>query len=101
MATSASAPLDFDDGYDTSRMDFNTPAVVTSARPTGPFAVGSALSMDAVLKPLVPERVKEVRLDTTHKIIEIAPGVKFSAWSFGDTVPGPVVRARGRSHQVH
>ena len=38
--------------------------------------------------------MKEVRLDTTHKVIEIAPGVKFSAWTFGDTVPGPVVRAR-------
>jgi copper-containing nitrite reductase len=35
-----------------------------------------------------------VQLDTTHKIIEIAPGVKFSAWTFGDQVPGPAIRAR-------
>jgi len=67
---------------------------VTDERHTGPFAMGSALSMDAVVKPLDPAPVKEVRLDTTHKIIEIAPGVKFSAWTFGDTVPGPVVRVR-------
>jgi nitrite reductase (NO-forming) len=38
--------------------------------------------------------VKEVRLDTTHKIIQIAPGVGFSAWTFGDQVPGPTIRAR-------
>ena len=50
--------------------------------------------MEALLKPLDPAPVKEVQLDTTHKIIEIAPGVKFSAWTFGDQVPGPVVRAR-------
>jgi nitrite reductase (NO-forming) len=50
--------------------------------------------MEAALKPLDPAPVKEVRLDTTHKVIEIAPGVKFSAWTFGDQVPGPVVRAR-------
>ena len=50
--------------------------------------------MDAALKPLDPAPVKEIRLDTTHKIIEIAPGVKFSAWTFGDQVPGPTVRAR-------
>ena len=50
--------------------------------------------MDATLKPLDPAPVKEVRLDTSHKIIEIAPGVKFSAWTFGDQVPGPMVRAR-------
>jgi nitrite reductase (NO-forming) len=46
------------------------------------------------VKPLVADTVKEIRLDTTHKIIEIAPGVKFSAWTFGDQVPGPIVRAR-------
>ena len=37
-----------------------------------------------MVKPLSPEHVKEIRLDTTHKVIEIAPGVKFSAWTFGD-----------------
>jgi nitrite reductase (NO-forming) len=50
--------------------------------------------MDAALKPLDPAPVKTVRLDTTHKIIDIAPGVKYSAWTFGDQVPGPTVRAR-------
>ena len=50
--------------------------------------------MTASLKPLDPAAVKEIRLDTIHKIIEIAPGVKYSAWTFGDQVPGPTVRAR-------
>ena len=81
--------------YDVSKMDFKSPpAAISSERHTGPFAAGSALSMDAALKPLDPAPVKEVRLDTTHKIIEIAPGVKFSAWTFGDQVPGPTIRAR-------
>jgi nitrite reductase (NO-forming) len=70
------------------------PAKVTSDRHKGAFAEGASLSMDAALKALDPSPVKTVRLDTTHKIIEIAPGVKFSAWTFGDTVPGPTVRAR-------
>jgi len=83
------------DPYDTSRMDFKTPpAVLSNERHTGPFAAGAALNMEPAVKPLDPSPVKEIRLDTTHKIIEIAPGVKFSAWTFGDTVPGPVVRAR-------
>jgi nitrite reductase (NO-forming) len=76
-------------------MDFKPgPAVLSAERHTGPFAAGSALSMDAAVKPLTPETVKEIRLDTTHRIIEIAPGVKFSAWTFGNQVPGPIVRAR-------
>ena len=83
------------DPYDVSKMDFKSPeAVLTNERHTGAFATGTSLSMGAALKPLVADPVKEIRLDTTHKIIEIAPGVKFSAWTFGDTVPGPVVRAR-------
>ena len=83
------------DAYDPAKMDLKpAPATLASDRHTGDFAQGSALSMDAYVKPLDPSPVKEVRLDTTHKIIEIAPGVKFSAWTFGNTVPGPVVRAR-------
>jgi len=70
------------------------PAKVTNERHGGAFASGNALSMGAELKPLDPSPVKEVRLDTTHKIIDIAPGVKYSAWTFGDQVPGPTVRAR-------
>ena len=66
----------------------------TQERHAGPFAEGAALNPGARLAPLDPAPVKTIRLDTTHKIIEIAPGVKFSAWTFGDQVPGPTVRAR-------
>ncbi len=83
------------DAYDPGKMDLKpTPARVTAERHTGAFAEGGSLSLGAELKPLDPAPVKTVRLDTTHKIIEIAPGVKFSAWTFGDQVPGPAVRAR-------
>ncbi|MGI9025994.1 MAG: multicopper oxidase domain-containing protein [Burkholderiaceae bacterium] len=83
------------DPYDVTKMDFKPPpAVLSNERHTGPFASGAALNMEAALKPLDPAPVKEIRLDTTHKIIEIAPGVKFSAWTIGDQVPGPAVRAR-------
>ena len=83
------------DPYDQSKMDLKpVPAKVSAERHKGKFAEGSALSFGAELKPLDPSPVKTVRLDTTHKIIEIAPGVKYSAWTFGDQVPGPTVRAR-------
>ena len=89
---SASPPAD---PYDISKMDLKpVPAKVSAERHKGAFAEGASLSMDANLKPMDPSPVKTVRLDTTHKIIEIAPGVKFGAWTFGDTVPGPTVRAR-------
>lgn len=70
------------------------PARVTSDRHAGAFAEGAALSMSVELKPLDPSPVKTVRLDAVHKIIEIAPGVRFSAWTLGGQVPGPTIRAR-------
>jgi nitrite reductase (NO-forming) len=94
-AQAASAPAATASGAAHTAMTLGSPpAVVTNERHTGPFAAGNSLSMDAAVKPLDPSPVKEIRLDTTHKIIEIAPGVKFSAWTFGDQVPGPIVRAR-------
>ena len=95
VALAACNPATPPDAYDVSKMDLKPrPAKVTAERNKGKFAEGAALSMGAALKPLDPSPVKTVRLDTTHKVIEIAPGVKFSAWTFGDQVPGPTVRAR-------
>jgi nitrite reductase (NO-forming) len=83
------------DPYDTGTMDLKpVPAKLGGERHQGAFAEGGALSLGAELKPLDPAPVKTVRLDTMHRIVEIAPGVKFSAWTFGNQVPGPTVRAR-------
>ena len=83
------------DRYDPAKMDLKpTPAKLSTERHKGAFASGDSLNLTALLKPLDPAPVKVVQLDTTHKIIEIAPGVKFSAWTFGDQVPGPAIRAR-------
>ena len=83
------------DPYDSARMEFKSPpAILTTTRHTGPFQSGNSLSTGAELKPLNPEPVKTIQIDTTHKVIEIAPGVMFSGWTFGDQVPGPTIRAR-------
>ena len=83
------------DRYDRSKMDLKpVPSRMSTERHTGPFSSGTGLSTVPEIKPLDPSPVKTIHLDTTHKIIEIAPGVKYSAWTFGDHVPGPVIRAR-------
>lgn len=83
------------DRYDRAKMDLKpVPARTSNERHAGPFSSGTGLSIAPDIRPLDPSPVKTIRLDTTHKIIDIAPGVKFSAWTFGDHVPGPVIRAR-------
>lgn len=39
-------------------------------------------------------RTHEVRLDTFSQKVEVAPGVSYNAWTFGGTVPGPVLHVR-------
>ena len=83
------------DSYDPAKMEMKSPpAQITTTRHTGPFTSGAALNLSNELQPLDPEPVKVIQIDTTHKVIEIAPGVKFSGWTFGDQVPGPTLRAR-------
>jgi nitrite reductase (NO-forming) len=70
------------------------PATVSEQLHSGPFATGTSLSFDAALKPLDPSPVKEIRIDASNKLIDLAPGVKYSAWTLGNQVPGPSVHVR-------
>ncbi len=64
------------------RVDFGT--TVTATTP----------AFDASVAPPSRAPVKEFRIPMTHRTIEIAPGVKYEGWTFGNTVPGPVIRVR-------
>jgi nitrite reductase (NO-forming) len=93
VAACDSGPKTPPDPY--TNLELKSPAAkVTPERHQGPYAEGAALSTVPEVKPLDPSPVKTIRLDTTHKIIEIMPGVKYTAWTFGDQVPGPTIRAR-------
>jgi nitrite reductase (NO-forming) len=47
-----------------------------------------------VLPPLSSGHTVYVRLALIDKVVEIAPGMKYRAWTFNGAVPGPVVHAR-------
>jgi len=52
----------------------------------------------AELTPASKAPVKEFRIPVTHERIEIADGVDYDGWTFGGTVPGPVLRVREGDH---
>jgi nitrite reductase (NO-forming) len=73
--------------------DTNPPANVSHGEaPIG--APGARAPVPATLAPRDPGRLHRVRLDMTHTTIEIAPGKRYAAWTFGGQVPGPVLRVR-------
>ena len=83
------------DPYDESQMDLKPVAThVSATRHTGSLSSGDALSHGPRLEPLQAEKSKTIHLDTIARVLEIAPGVRFTAWTFGGQVPGPTIHAR-------
>jgi nitrite reductase (NO-forming) len=71
------------------------PSIVTDNTYAGPPAVGEYLTTLPHLAALPPgNREHEVRLDVVVQSVEIAPGIRFDAWVFGGTLPGPVLHVR-------
>jgi nitrite reductase (NO-forming) len=61
----------------------------------GAPVTGDAVTYLPNVAPLqAGNRTHEIRIDVLVSEIEIAPGVRFNAWTFGGTVPGPVVHVR-------
>ncbi|HXY16789.1 MAG TPA: multicopper oxidase domain-containing protein, partial [Gaiellaceae bacterium] len=48
----------------------------------------------AELAPATAGPVVAVHLAISHAVVQIAPGIKYDAWTFGGTAPGPVIHAR-------
>ena len=48
----------------------------------------------AALPALTTGPVVNVRLGIAHRTVEIAPGIKYEAWTFGEGVPGPTIHVR-------
>jgi nitrite reductase (NO-forming) len=69
-------------GPRTERVDFGVTRTATSP------------AFDAAVRPVSDAAVKEFRIPMTHDTIEISAGVRYVGWTFGGTVPGPVIRVR-------
>ena len=64
------------------RVDFDK--IVTATTPV----------YDASLPDVSDAGIKEFRIPIKNATIEIADGVKYQGWTFGGTVPGPVIHVR-------
>lgn len=85
------------DEYKMDGMTFGMPeAEVFTEDYDGPPVVGDHLSMLPNLEPLNYEgnKTHDVRIDIVAQEIEVADGVKYEAWTFGGTVPGPVLHVK-------
>jgi nitrite reductase (NO-forming) len=65
------------------------------AAPANADAIAMAhKAVPATLPAAPPGAVANVRLDISHGVVSIAPGVKYDAWTFDGTAPGPAIHVR-------
>jgi nitrite reductase (NO-forming) len=57
---------------------------------------------DPAAPQLAAATVHEIELVTEEKLMTVAPGIQQKVWTFGGTVPGPVIRVRlGDTVRIH
>ena len=88
----------------TSMPGMATPSSAEGARPTASFAgiaPGNAEALaaahkayPAALPATTPGPVLNIHLGISHRVLSIAPGIRYEAWTFDSRVPGPVIHAR-------
>jgi nitrite reductase (NO-forming) len=88
----------------TSMPGMAMPASAEGARATQSFAGIAPANADALaaahkaypaaLPATTPGPVVNVSIGINHRVLSIAPGIKYEAWTFDGGVPGPVIHAR-------
>ena len=87
----------------TSDMVWGTPRaqVYETTKTGGALVEGDAVTYLPHVAPLKPgNRSHDVRLDIVAQEIEVAPDVRYLAWTFGGSVPGPVIHVR-QGDRIH
>ena len=81
-----------------SSLNVQAPTPTAAAAAVSPLQLMSKKPVkhayDATLPPLSADKEVPLVIDVFDKDVEIASGVMYKAWPFGDTVPGPVVRVK-------
>lgn len=61
----------------------------------GPPVIGKHITMlPNVAKLEEGNQTHDIRMDILAQEVEVAPGIRYKAWTFGGSVPGPVIHVR-------
>jgi nitrite reductase (NO-forming) len=71
-----------------------TPGFAGDAPANADALAAAHASYPAELPATQPGPVLNVHLGISHRVMQIAPGIKYEAWTFSGGVPGPVIHAR-------
>ena len=81
-------------GGDHSKMRYGAPHAEVTSTENKDTAVKGPLGYGAVVPQAMDGDTVVVKFDVTHRLVSISPAISFTAWTFGNTVPGPVLKVR-------
>lgn len=76
-----------------SNMVYGAPTA-TISKENNTQAQKGPLSYGPNVPQLVDADTVEVKIDVQHKLFTVKNGVQFTAWLFGDSLPGPILKVR-------
>jgi nitrite reductase (NO-forming) len=79
---------------------YATPSFAGIAPANADRLAAARTSFPAALPPAPAGPTAKVTLPIRHATISVAPGIKYEAWTFGPTAPGPVIHVR-EGQMVH
>ncbi|HET7569847.1 MAG TPA: multicopper oxidase domain-containing protein [Gammaproteobacteria bacterium] len=81
-----------------STLNVRAPSPSAAAAAVSPLSLASSepipKARDARLPPLQPGPSVDVHIVATNDTVAIASGVQYQAWTFGGSVPGPIIHVR-------
>ncbi|HVY75549.1 MAG TPA: multicopper oxidase domain-containing protein [Puia sp.] len=77
-----------------SKKTYGSPKAVITREPNTDTAIKGPLAYAPEVPKIAEGDTVDVKFDVTHKLFNISKTVAYTAWTFGNSVPGPVLRVR-------
>jgi nitrite reductase (NO-forming) len=94
QATAARSSMAGMPGMAGSAAGTETPSFAGMAPANADALAAAHKAYPAELAPAPAGAVVAVNLGITHRVLQIAPGIRYEAWTFNGSAPGPVIHAR-------
>jgi nitrite reductase (NO-forming) len=82
------------DRSDDSKKVYGSPAATVSSPPSTDTVIKGPLAYAPEVPKIQDGDTVDVKFDAKHKIYKVTPEVNYAAWTFGDSIPGPIIKVR-------
>lgn len=79
---------------DNSKKVYGSPNAIVTSQPNSDTAIKGPLAYAPEVPKLQNGDTVDVKFDAKHRVYTVTPEVNYAAWTFGDSIPGPIIKVR-------